>query len=330
ILANDISASNGSVTYSGCDGADSAVVSIDITNNGTNPATGIIAAFSVDGGPLTTPEFVPGILAPGAMITYTFTATADVSAPGPHTVAAGAAILTDQDTTNNVDIIAVFNSTLAAPFLEDFEGGTVGSPGVFPPGWSIASSSTASPASAGWHVESDGTTNSSDTGPLDDHTPGGTKYVFTETSSGSLGDVFELFSPCIDLDTVKAPKLSFWYHMYGATMGTLRVDAIAGGVRTALDSLVGQQQTGENEPWREMIIDLGAYEGQVIELVWVGTKGSSFTGDMAVDDINIFQPPASDLKVVGTNMGSSNCGLDSATVITVDVQNFGSDTIQSG
>lgn len=325
-LADDVSVTNGELQF-GCSNAAAAIVTMDVTNSGIQPASGLMASFSVDGGANSTPEMIPGTLAPGATITYTFTATADVSVAGPHVIATGVFYAADLDNSNNIDTFDVDNnlSFITAPFLEDFETATAGSPGTFPTGWTITTPNT----SAGWYVETDGTTNSSGTGPLDDHTPGGNIYVYTETSSGSQGDTYTLTTPCIDLAGVNAPKLSFWYHMFGGDMGTLRTSVNVGGVITQLDSIVGQQQSGENEPWLERVVNLAAYQGQTIQIIFTGNREGSFEGDMALDDIQIFQPPASDLAILGTDLGSNNCGLDSSVMITITVENAGTDTIQT-
>lgn len=326
-LADDVSVGNGSLLF-GCSNATAATVSLEVTNSGIQPATGLMASFSVDGGAASPAEMIPGTLAAGATITYTFTNTADVSVAGPHVIAAGVFYAADLDNSNNIDTFDVVNSLsfITAPFLEDFETSTAGSPGTFPAGWSITTPLSAS----GWYVETDGTTNSSGTGPLDDHTAGGNIYVYTETSSGSQGDTYTLTSPCIDLAGVNSPRLSFWYHMFGDDMGILRTSVIVGGVATQLDSIVGQQQTAETDPWLERVVNLAAYQGQTVQIVFTGNREGNFEGDMALDDIQVFQPPASDLSLLGTDLGSSNCGLDSSTMITISVENVGTDTIQSG
>lgn len=326
-LADDVSVGNSAVTF-GCSNAATATVSIEVTNLGIQPASGLMASFSVDGGAPSPAEMIPGTLAAGTSTTYTFTATADVSVPGLHSIATGVLYAIDLDNSNNVDSFDVTNSLsfITAPFLEDFETSTAGSPGTFPTGWTITTPNT----SSGWFVETDGTTNSSGTGPLDDHTPGGNIYVYTETSSGSQGDTYTLTTPCIDLSTITSPRLSFWYHMFGDDMGVLRTSVIVGGVATQLDSIVGQQQTAETDPWLERVVNLAAYQGQTVQIVFTGNREGSFEGDMALDDIQVFQPPASDLSLLGTDLGSSACGLDSSTMITITVENVGTDTIQTG
>ena len=53
-------------------------------------------------------------------------------------------------------------------------------------------------------------------------------YIYIETSSPRvLGDVARLISPSI-LPSSTPVWLTFWYHMYGNTIGTLNVSSLSG------------------------------------------------------------------------------------------------------
>ena len=70
-----------------------------------------------------------------------------------------------------------------------------------------------------WTVRTGGTP-SSNTGPM---AYDGLYYVYTETSgSGSNSDA-RMSVTCVDLSAWTTPALTWQYHMYGATMGTLEV-----------------------------------------------------------------------------------------------------------
>lgn len=212
------------------------------------------------------------------------------------------------------------NSTV--PFFEDFETFTTGTPGMVGPNWTRSSNN---PGSLGWFVDNGGT-GSGSTGPSADHTTGTTAgiYMFTETSSPTaLGDTFTITSPCIDLVGTTAPRLTFWYHMYGATMGTLEVRVSDGTTTTTVWSLSGQQQTSETDPYRLAIVNLGAYVGMNINISFVSIRGSDFTGDMAIDDISVFQTPDIDVAANAIVSPLSGCGLTSAEPVTVQVINQG-------
>ncbi|MFD2432380.1 hypothetical protein ACFSO9_01795 [Mesonia maritima] len=108
--------------------------------------------------------------------------------------------------------------------------------------------------SYGWDI-SDDDTPSSDTGPNQAYS--GTNFFFTEGSSGSAGDVAELYSPTIDVSSLTAPALMFYYHMFNGDtpgdMGELHVDVYAGNSwnNDVMPPLVGTQQTAQADPWIE-------------------------------------------------------------------------------
>src|SRR5687768_9119236 len=74
-------------------------------------------------------------------------------------------------------------------------------------------------AGTDWLSE-DGSTPSTSTGPDVDHTTGTAtgKYVYVETSGCTNTTAF-LVSDICDFSAQSAPRISFWWHMYGATMG---------------------------------------------------------------------------------------------------------------
>ncbi|RMG72298.1 MAG: hypothetical protein D6722_05645, partial [Bacteroidetes bacterium] len=267
-----------------------------------------------------------GTLTPGATMMVDVSTSVDLSQLGVNSLTAYTTVAGDGNALNDTAATtAETGQTFALPYLEDFETFTVGNPGTTANGWTTLNSTS----SFGWHVEQDGTTNSSGTGPLDDHTTGGQVYMFTETSSGSLGDEYFLFSPCIDLSGSTTPQLSFWYHMFGGDMGTLEAWVFRPGVdSTVVFSLSGEQQTSENDPWLQAIVDLTAYAGETVQIVFRGVRGPGFESDMAIDDVEIFQPLPADAGTVGllSPIASPGCTGAAETVI-VQVRNFGTSAI---
>ena len=121
-------------------------------------------------------------------------------------------------------------------------------------------------------------TGSSGTGPSDDMTGGG-NYMYYETS-GSPQSPITLTSECLDISTLAAPALRFYYHMYGAAIGTLDVSVNG----TSVWSLSGDQ----GDVWTPAQIDLSAYAGVDITVVFSGIhSGGGYTGDMAIDNIEV-------------------------------------------
>lgn len=184
-------------------------------------------------------------------------------------------------------------------------------------------------AGTDWLVE-DGATPSTSTGPDVDHTLGtsGGKYMYTETS-GCNNVSAHLVSDILDFSALSAPKVEFWYHMYGATMGTMHFDVDTTGLGNWVLN-VTPQWTDNNNIWQQKIVNLAAYAGRPsVRLRIRAQTGSSFTSDAAVDDINIFDPVPYDLEAVSVNAGGG-CGNSSTTPVTIQFTNAGADSLNVG
>ncbi|PLW95316.1 MAG: hypothetical protein C0592_00440, partial [Marinilabiliales bacterium] len=211
------------------------------------------------------------------------------------------------------------------PVIEDMETWTVGSPGTLQNGWT-----TYSNAAYQWYVDNGGTSSGS-TGPTVDHTLGTPSgiYLYTEASSGSTGDTAILYSPCIDVTALNTPMLSFWYHMYGSTIDSLHVDIWYGNdwVLDIMPPLVGQQQANATDPYLNATIDLSAYKS-ITQIRFRITRGSSFYGDVALDDIEIYDLMQYDAGVVEMTepVTPAPTGVQD---VKVKIKNFGYDVLTS-
>lgn len=107
------------------------VVSIDIFNFGSSQINGIDVSYSIDGGiPVT--ETITDPIDPGTSYGYSFLATADLSAPGTHTITAYTTLLGDPNNGNDTVRITIFNGphivgngsnyTMGFEANEDFSG----------------------------------------------------------------------------------------------------------------------------------------------------------------------------------------------------------------
>ena len=94
-----------------------------------------------------------------------------------------------------------------------------------------------------WRLDMGGTP-SGTTGPSVDYNPGTStgKYMYTESSSPCYGTECNLISPVIDLSYPGNDYMTFAYHMYGSTQGTLYVDIWTAGSWTNLWSMTGDQR----------------------------------------------------------------------------------------
>ena len=87
-----------------------------------------------------------------------------------------------------------------------------------------------------------GSTPSYNTGPQGDHTTGNGTYFYVEASNPNFPNkVFTTYSPTFDVSSTPGQVISFWYHMYGSTMGDLEIGIIDNNGYTFLDLISGDQ-----------------------------------------------------------------------------------------
>lgn len=198
------------------------------------------------------------------------------------------------------------NATVTSfPYGESFESG-LGD-------WVLA------PGQFLWTRNSGGTP-SSGTGPAG--AADGTFYMYMEVSSPnypSLNAYFE--GPCFDLTSASDADISFQYHMLGAP-GTLRLQlSTDNGATWPTDVWTISGDQGTN--WQTANVDLSAYAGSIIKLRFHGTSGTTWQGDICVDDINVTTagaaplvvaiPTSSDVSCNGGNDGSATASATGGT-----------------
>ncbi|NEN24639.1 S8 family serine peptidase [Cryomorpha ignava] len=130
-----------------------------------------------------------------------------------------------------------------------------------------------------------GTTTSSGTGP--GNALQGSYYYYMEASSPNYpAKSAELISPCFDFSAETNAAIDFSYHMYGSSMGDLKLEARNGnGPWQLLWSITGNQ--GNN--WITETVSLNDFSGsENIALRFIGTTGTSFASDIAIDGIQVY------------------------------------------
>jgi len=210
------------------------------------------------------------------------------------------------------------SSTVAS--CDDLEGWTIGQNGP------IANGCGTMLASSGpyWNVNVGGT-GSGGTGPLTDHNPGTStgQYIYLETSTGAGSDTF--LTAEYDLSAMNNACLSFYYHMAGAAMGSLEVEVTNdhGASWNNIVSLVGPQQAAQSNPYFESLTNLAAYGGDTIQCRFIGIRGTSFTSDIAVDEICVLECPSC---LTPTFVNSTNIGNTTADISWTE-NNFPASTV---
>lgn len=127
-----------------------------------------------------------------------------------------------------------------------------------------------------------GPTSSLNTGPPFDHTYQTLQghYMYIETSNPPNGADARLISPTFKRQA-NGYCVTWWYHAYGATIGALNIYTRINNQLSAqpLWSIRGNQ----GDQWRVASITVKTISD--FQIVFEGIAGSSFTGDIAIDDI---------------------------------------------
>jgi hypothetical protein len=125
-----------------------------------------------------------------------------------------------------------------------------------------------------------GKTPSSSTGPS--KAKGGAYYMYIEASSPrKSGDKAVLRSDPVIMGS--SGEVQFYYNMYGSNIASLEVQVIdAAGTSHSAWKESGNKGTA----WHHAHVSLGSYAGN-IEVQFVGVRGSSWSGDIAIDDITL-------------------------------------------
>lgn len=258
-----------------------------------------------------------GTLEVDSTLTLTLTTAADFSLSGSYDLNFTLSNPDDNLAGNDTAMATILVANQTAPYFEDFSSFSPAT--TYGPGWTIAGNPDYI-----WEVDNNSTTSGS-TGPGQDNTTGTGNYVFTEASfPAATGDSALLISPCIDLGTLTAPGMSFWYHMYGEDMGTLEVWVFTETDSSQVFSISGEQDVDEApaDPWNNALVDLSAFAGQTIKVALLGIRGPDFGSDMAVDDISIFQLTGVDMAATDLMLPESDCYFLMDSSITYEVTNF--------
>ena len=143
----------------------------------------------------------------------------------------------------------------AFPYREDFEPGLPNAPGVVPQCWQVSSSSDLS-----WYVNKGGTP-SVGTGPAVDKTTDTLTGHYMYLEASSTGAISYLNTPEFDLSGLSTPVISFWYHMFGNSMGSLQlqVSVNSGQSWLTIADFQGEQHWGHTDAWKKITVDISTF-----------------------------------------------------------------------
>ena len=279
---------------SDCQNHSNVPVTIRITNSGANAISNIDVSYSFDGNiPVT--ENYSGSIASGSFFDYIFTQNIAIPSPGNYNLKTWITVNNDQNNyndTSQINMSILSGVTSLIPFKETFDTLTLCSTAS---NCALVNCALGSPwmnVANGVYDDIDwivnrGASPTAATGPTTDHTTGLAlgKYIYLESSGNCYNVEADLISPCFDLTTASTAMLTFWYHMYGATMGSLHVDVI--GESQVANDIIPVRSGDQGNLWKKDSINLDQFIGQSILVRFRGVTGTSFTSDMALDDIEI-------------------------------------------
>ncbi|CAE1138337.1 unnamed protein product [Acanthosepion pharaonis] len=151
-------------------------------------------------------------------------------------------------------------------------------------------------------VRKRGPSPSSSTGPTTDHTYGNTYgyYMYTEASTGYYGAKTRLNSSV----SVYSPlTIQFWYHMFGVNIGTLNVITVTNNYEKKVWSKSGNK----GNVWKFACIPI---KSTFQQLVFEGIRGSSYRGDIAIDDVVLSQHTCKYYETVSCTFQNGLCGYE--------------------
>ncbi|MCF8237188.1 MAG: proprotein convertase P-domain-containing protein [Saprospiraceae bacterium] len=140
-----------------------------------------------------------------------------------------------------------------------------------------------------WLVRQGPATVELQTGPFADVSGSG-NYLYLETLNTDCqkGAQAILQSGCLIVNDPPGESchMSFYYHMWGQTMGSLHAEATRDGGVTWVP--IWETSGNQGSQWHKIYLDLSAFSGDTIQLRLRGVSGPSRTSQMALDDLTFY------------------------------------------
>ncbi len=141
-----------------------------------------------------------------------------------------------------------------------------------------------------------GSTSSGSTGPSS--ASEGSYYIYTEASSPNYPSKTATITS-IAYAIASSGTFSFDYHMYGAHMGQLTLSASSNGGSSW--QTIWTLQGDKGNIWETAGVDLSSYSNSTVKFRFTGITGSSYKGDMSIDNIQISTQAGSILSLSDQN-----------------------------
>ena len=171
-----------------------------------------------------------------------------------------------------------------------------------------------------WTRDSGGTP-SNGTGPSTG--ADGSFYLYIEASGNGTGFPNKnaiITLPCMDVTGLASPTLNFSYHMNGTAMGDLVVQTSTndGASWSNAWSIAGSQ----GDAWNSVTVALPSSSG--VQIRFNGTTGSSWSSDIAIDDVSVSDDSDTQAPTTPTGLASSSITTSSFDVSwTASTDNVG-------
>ncbi|XP_036140457.1 MAM and LDL-receptor class A domain-containing protein 2 isoform X2 [Monomorium pharaonis] len=126
------------------------------------------------------------------------------------------------------------------------------------------------------------------TGPTHDHTLGAGNdghYLYIEASGRLVNDTARIISPLYNSSLTESGCFSLWYHMYGATIGSLNIYFKP---ELTAPRLIFTKSGNQGNQWFHGISSLPKVNVS-FQIIIEGVRGISYVSDIAIDDVAILQ-----------------------------------------
>ncbi|MBN2525480.1 MAG: choice-of-anchor J domain-containing protein [Deltaproteobacteria bacterium] len=142
--------------------------------------------------------------------------------------------------------------------------------------------------------------------PEMDHTSSAGQYA----AAGGADDVTQevtIQTRPIDLGEAFLPQLSFWYFMDGLNAGALEVMVRCGGETSSIWRFDGPAQTMGTDPWRNQVVDLTAFVGSRIQIIFAVSSTEVDDAIVAIDDVWVREPivPETEFRADAVSPGTA-------------------------